>query len=46
MLNATGTEVVVNKINITSEELAIKHRFPFAYDPRERPRHQMEVRSM
>jgi hypothetical protein len=27
VLKATGTEVVVNKINITSEELAIKHRF-------------------
>ena len=26
-LEATGAEVVVNKINVTSEELAIKHKF-------------------
>lgn len=27
VLEATGVEVVVNKINVTTEELAIKHRF-------------------
>jgi hypothetical protein len=27
VLKATGTEVVVNKINVISEELALKHRF-------------------
>jgi hypothetical protein len=27
VLEATGSEVVVNKINVTSEELAVKHRF-------------------
>ena len=27
VLEATGAQVVVNKINVTSEELAIKHRF-------------------
>lgn len=27
VLEATGTEVIVNKINVNTEELAIKHRF-------------------
>lgn len=27
VLEATGVEVVVNKINVTTEELAVKHRF-------------------
>lgn len=27
ILKATGVEVIVNKINVTSEELAIKHKF-------------------
>ena len=27
VLEATGVEVIVNKINVTSEELAIKHKF-------------------
>jgi len=27
LLGAAGAEVIVNKINVTSEELAIQHRF-------------------
>ena len=45
VLQASGIEVVVNKINVTSEELAIKHRFISSPTIRVNGRDiQMEVR--